>query len=79
MNRKIFNKKYLLLVFIFFSKNVFAQVYQPIHHYTSQNGLPSNLVFELLQDNNGASSFDGKYFRNYTFKVGLPSNDVVAC
>jgi ligand-binding sensor domain-containing protein len=45
------------------------------------------MVYEMLQDpkgylwlgtNNGVSRFDGKYFRNYTYKDGLPSNDVVA-
>jgi signal transduction histidine kinase/ligand-binding sensor domain-containing protein len=70
------------------SNNCFAQQYKPVHHYTTQTGLPSNLIYELQQDaignlwictNSGISRFDGKYFRNYTFRDGLPSDDVVAC
>jgi ligand-binding sensor domain-containing protein len=79
---------WLVTNFIYYSHNAIAQSYQPIHHYTTQTGLPSNLIYELQQDtkgnlwictNSGISRFDGKYFRNYTFRDGLPSDDVVAC
>jgi signal transduction histidine kinase/ligand-binding sensor domain-containing protein len=75
------------IIFIICTQNAVAQTYQPIHHFTNQTGLPSNLIYELQQDtlgnlwictNNGISRWDGKYFRNYNFKDGLPSNDVVA-
>lgn len=79
-------KKQLLLFLLFLTHLGFAQTYQPIHHYTIENGLPSNLVYNMEQDslgnlwlatNNGVSRYDGKYFRNFTYKDGLPSNDVV--
>jgi signal transduction histidine kinase/ligand-binding sensor domain-containing protein len=79
---------WLVTNFIYYSHNAIAQSYQPTHHYTTQTGLPSNLIYELQQDttgnlwictNSGISQFDGKYFRNYTFRDGLPSDDVVAC
>jgi signal transduction histidine kinase/ligand-binding sensor domain-containing protein len=55
-------------------------------NFTLENGLPSNYIYETVEDldgflwiatNNGVSRFDGKRFVNYTTRDGLPSNDVL--
>lgn len=51
-----------------------------VKHYTTEDGLPSNEVYDLLQDrhgflwfatDNGLSQYDGYEFRNYHVKDGL--------
>ncbi len=63
-----------------------AQEYTLLNHFTTNNGLPSNHIYDILQDNqgflwfatdNGISRFDGKYFQNYTTEDGLSSNEVI--
>ena len=63
-----------------------AQRYTAINTFTTEQGLPSNHVYEAVQDSlgflwlatdNGVSRFDGKYFTNFTVADGLPSNDVI--
>lgn len=63
-----------------------AQEYTLLNHFTTNNGLPSNHIYDILQDNqgflwfatdNGISRFDGKYFQNYTTADGLSSNEVI--
>lgn len=55
-------------------------------HYSTSDGLPSNEVYETLQDDDGylwiatdggVSRFDGYEFKNYTIEDGLPENVVV--
>ncbi|KHJ38722.1 sensor histidine kinase TodS [Pedobacter glucosidilyticus] len=61
--------------------------YHPIKHqskqYTQANGLPSNNVLGILEDNygylwlstdNGLSKFNGSNFKSYTVRDGLPGN-----
>ena len=64
----------------------FAQNYSWSNSFTTENGLPSNHIYEITEDDNGflwigtdngVSRFDGKRFVNYTTKDGLPSNDVI--
>src|SRR5690606_23946627 len=53
-------------------------------NYTEKDGLASNFVYRMTQDNEGfiwfltdkgISKFDGKTFKNFTTKEGLPTND----
>ncbi|MFZ2430764.1 MAG: two-component regulator propeller domain-containing protein [Lutibacter sp.] len=80
---------YLMLFQIFFENigtNVFAQSYNKISTFSTNEGLPSNHIYDIAEDgngflwiatNNGLARFDGKYFYNYSTKNGLPSNDVL--
>lgn len=54
-------------------------------HYTTRQGLPSNMVMHLYEDKagniwmacgNGATCFDGQNFKHYTTQDGLPSNSI---
>ncbi len=55
------------------------------YYYNTQNGLPSNIVYDILEDktgfiwiatDQGVSRFDGKKFVNFSSKDGLTDNDV---
>ncbi|MCZ4242721.1 sensor histidine kinase [Pedobacter punctiformis] len=63
-----------------------AQSYVKRNTFTTNEGLPSNHIYDIVEDNkgflwiatdNGVSRFDGKYFQNFSIKNGLPSNDVL--
>ncbi len=69
---------YILLLMV-----SFAVAQTPIT-YTTKNGLPSNLVYDIVEDGNGfiwfatnrgIAKFDGKNFKVFTTKDGLPNND----
>jgi len=54
-------------------------------NYTIEDGLPSNHIYRMTQDQNGfiwfitvkgISKFDGDSFKNFTINEGLPTNDV---
>jgi len=50
-------------------------------HYTTRQGLASNIALHIYEDRAGniwfgASRFDGKTFRNFTTKDGFPSNSI---
>jgi|GEM_PF-954570 ligand-binding sensor domain-containing protein/two-component sensor histidine kinase len=54
-------------------------------HYTVREGLPSNVVYDVIQDkkgyvwfatDQGVSRFDGTAFRNFSSQDGLPDNEV---
>ncbi len=54
-------------------------------HYGSENGLPSNVIYDIQQDrtgfiwiatDQGVSRFDGRNFVNFTSREGLNDNDV---
>lgn len=56
-------------------------------NYSVKEGLPSSVVYDLLQDSNGfiwfateagVSKFDGTSFHNYTTADGLSDNDVLS-
>lgn len=67
-------------------KNLLGQTSEPgFFNYTMQNGLPSNLVYGSIYDNDGilwictdagVIEFDGINSKLFTSKQGLPSNDV---
>ena len=72
------------LIFVFLTQIASAQepFYQPL---TTQDGLPSNNVYEVRQDkdgymwmatDNGVARFDGGHFVNFTQSNGLSDNDV---
>jgi len=57
-----------------------------IRHFTTQDGLPSNMVYYLYQDSRkflwmatdaGVSRYDGTTFTNFRKKDGLSSNEVI--
>lgn len=63
-----------------------AQAYAEVRTFTMADGLPSNHIYDMVEDNegflwiatdNGVSRFDGKYFKNFTVKDGLPSYDAI--
>ena len=69
---------FILLIWSF----SYAQHYT---NYTTQNGLPSNHIYTILQDSKGfiwfltdkgMVKFNGKIFKNFTTKNGMPNNDI---
>lgn len=75
----------ILILLVLFNTNLFAQGYFNLH-YTIDNGLPSNEVYDVAQDtkgyiwvatNYGVCKFDGKEFKLYTLKDGLPENSII--
>ncbi|MCD4698679.1 MAG: histidine kinase [Bacteroidales bacterium] len=55
-------------------------------NYTTNDGLPSSKIYDMLQDRkgyiwfateNGVSRFDGYEFRNFTTRDGLPANSTL--
>ncbi len=72
------------IIFLFTSFYLYSQEPKYIH-YTTDNGLPSSEVYDILQDNkgyiwfatdNGVSRFDGYKFHNYTSEDGLLSRTI---
>lgn len=61
-------------------------IWQPLTgHITIQNGLPSNVVYDIYEDSKGfiwfctdqgISRYDGTSFRNYSIKDGLPDIEI---
>lgn len=73
-------------MFTFYWINSNGQEYNLANIFTVNEGLPSNLIYDLCLDDigflwiatdNGVSRFDGTHFMNYSIKNGLPSNDVL--
>ena len=57
-----------------------------IHHYTMQDGLPSNMVYHVFQDSKkfiwfatdaGVTRYDGTTFQNFRKKDGLSNNEII--
>lgn len=74
------------LLAIIIGASVYSQNFNKIGTFTTNDGLSSNHIYDLTEDNNGflwiatdngVSRFDGKYFYNYTVKNGLPSNEAL--
>ena len=74
----------LLILFLFFQQYVFAQQFSCIN-ITTEQGLPSSEVYDILQDkrgyiwfatNHGIAWYNGKEFKSYTTSDGLPDNTV---
>lgn len=81
-------RKLYIILFLFilqFCNSTIAQ--NPyIRHYTTNDGLPSNTIYQMCQDSHkflwftsdaGVVKFDGTNFTSYRKKDGLSSNDVV--
>jgi anti-sigma regulatory factor (Ser/Thr protein kinase) len=60
--------------------------YSMTRHFTTTDGLPSNMIYACVEDNkgflwiatdNGLARFDGKRFQVFTSEHGLPDNEVL--
>ena len=76
----------ILIAFLLFSTTLFAQI-PGLTQFTTNNGLPSNTIYDIVQDENGfiwfatdygISKFDGLTFKNFTVTDGLPGNEILA-
>lgn len=74
----------ILLLFYFLPVYLFSQIAY-LKNYTTKDGLPSNEVYQVIQDSKGymwfatdfgVSRFDGYKFTNFDSKDGLPDNTV---
>jgi ligand-binding sensor domain-containing protein len=77
---------FLPLLFIFSTVTALSQD-QNYSAFTMKDGLPSNMVYRCLEDNEGflwiatdagIVRFDGKHFQVFTTADGLPDNEVLA-
>ncbi|WP_316825821.1 two-component regulator propeller domain-containing protein [Pedobacter miscanthi] len=77
---------FIFLLCISLFNNVQGQLPVKLNEFSTNEGLPSNHVYDIVEDHkgflwiatdNGVSRFDGKYFQNFSVKNGLPSNDVL--
>ena len=85
MRKKLSLQFIMIVAFTLCVNNIVAQkVFLP--HYTTKDGLPSNLCFYTLQDKKGflwvatdagVSRFDGAVFENFTIEDGLPDNQIL--
>ncbi len=80
MNKAIRHTVVLLL--LLWNSVIIAQQYL---HYNEKNGLPSNHIYRITQDNEGFMwfltdkgmvKFNGTTFKTFTTKEGLPTNDI---
>ena len=76
----------VFIVFLLFQTNLLAQI-PGLTQFTTNNGLPSNTISDIVQDENGfiwiatdygISKFDGLTFQNFTITDGLPDNEVLS-
>lgn len=76
---------YLTAIVFLFSNLIFGQSFETIKRYNTYDGLPSDLIYTVIQDkenhywiatDNGVSKFNGSFFKNYSVANGLPSNDI---
>jgi ligand-binding sensor domain-containing protein len=79
-------KAFCLIISLLISFKCFAQSELNFIQYTTKEGLPSNMVYDVTQDKdgfiwfgteNGLCRFDGKYFKTFTIKDGLPDNEIL--
>ena len=75
----------ILIVYFLFQTILFAQI-PGFTQFNNNNGLPSNTVYDISQDENGfiwiatdygLSRFDGLSFKNFTIADGLPDNEIL--
>lgn len=76
--------KYLFLLFCILSFSVCGKEY-PMLHYTVNEGLPSNNVYDVTEDrkgflwfstDKGIARFNGTKFETFTTRDGLPDNEI---
>ncbi len=77
---------YFFIVFLLFQTSLLAQI-PGLTQFTTNNGLPSNTIYDIAQDEDGfiwlatdygISKFDGLTFKNFTVTDGLPGNEILA-
>jgi sensor histidine kinase YesM len=78
--------KYLALIFIsLISFLTFAQKYETIRYFNQNNGLNSEIIYNIEEDtnnffwistDNGVLKYNGNSFKKFTINNGLPSNDI---
>lgn len=77
---------YLFITFLLFQSTLRAQI-PGLTNFTTNNGLPSNAIYDIEQDENGfiwfatdygISKFDGLTFKNFTVTDGIPGNEILA-
>ena len=77
---------YLLIPAFLLLQQLSVQAQQLSKSFTVNDGLPSNLIYSMVQDDkgflwigtdNGVARFDGKYFRLFTTDDGLPDNEIL--
>lgn len=75
----------LLILLLCCDEKIYAQSY-PLKHFTVDDGLNSNTVYDAIQDNRGfmwfatsagASRFDGKKFERFTIDNCLSDNEIL--
>jgi ligand-binding sensor domain-containing protein len=81
-----YTKLFLLCVFLVIATlKAFSQEYSYIN-YDTRDGLAGSVVYDAIQDHegfmwfatdNGLSRFDGKNFKTFTTKDGLPDNEIL--
>ncbi|MFK5958186.1 MAG: two-component regulator propeller domain-containing protein [Lutibacter sp.] len=76
---------HLIIICLIFQTTLQAQI-PGFTQFNSNNGLPSNTVYDINQDENGfiwiatdygLSRYDGLSFKNYTIADGLPDNEIL--
>ena len=76
---------YFLFFNIFFINPIYSQL-PGYNKFNLKNGLPSNTIYDITQDEHGfiwlatdygLSKFDGLNFTNYTIDDGLPDNEIL--
>lgn len=80
-NLKYYKVSFLFISLLLLQQILFSQeIHSPHINYTSEDGLPSDQVYQCMQDregymwfvtDNGVSKFDGYTFKNYGTKDGL--------
>lgn len=76
---------HLLIATFLFQVSILAQI-PGFTQFNNNNGLPSNTIYDINQDENGliwiatdygVSRFDGLTFKNFTIADGLPDNEIL--
>lgn len=78
-----------VFIFLFAPILALSQAFTNISgvHYTTENGLPGSVVYDLIQDSTGfiwigtetgLARFDGTEFVQYSILDGLPESDILA-
>ncbi len=80
-------KQFILIFFCLSSFFTKAQTHYKSFHFTTDEGLPSNIIYSITEDNNGnivlgtdngLSVFNGNEFKNYNVKDGLINPYIVS-
>lgn len=76
----------IFIAFLLYQTTLLAQI-PGLTQFTTNNGLPSNTIYDIVQDENGfiwiatdygVSKFDGITFKNFTVTDGLPGNEILS-